>query len=307
LRLLEYPRRHLLTWCSRTWHLRRLAAYRTAAAPSWALTLPALVLLLLTSIAHAEAQLLPGATDSRIAPYATGVLSIENLTDTECVAVRMRWRGGGPTMLLPAAVLPGKRADVAVILPPIAASQTYDIELLGREGVTLGRTVAEIAWPPAVVTRDAFIDPIAYDPFKDDYPAWPAGTKQRAFLVAAVVTVLLAGAPLIRHPQLRVAGVLLVVVGGCAALLWREQPVVEEDFTNGLAVFRTRRTAEIRLAPPPTGLLTPVYRSQGQMRRDSLTLHPGRGGALTLQPADMRLFYWRDDPDGSSSSSSSRP
>jgi hypothetical protein len=262
-----------------------------------------MVVLLLTSVIHADAQLAPGATDPRIAPYATAVLSIENPTDTECVAVRMRWRGGGPTMLLPAAILPGKRADVAVILPPIAASQTYDIELLAREGVGLARTVAEIAWPPDLVARDAFIDPIAYDPFKDDYPTWPARTKRLAFLVVGVVAVLLAGVPLIRHPQLRAVAVLLVVVGGCAVLLWREQPVVEEDFTNGLAVFRTRRTAEIRLTPPPTGLLTPIYRSQGQMQDDTLTLHPGRGGALTLQPEDMRIFYW-PDPDGLSSSSS---
>jgi hypothetical protein len=275
-----------------------------------------LTLLLMGATARAaepHPRLIPGLPMPMTEPYAVAALRMTNKASHEAVAVRTRWRGGGPTLLHNAALAPGQTADIPVILPPIAPTQHYDIELLAPGGKVLLTTTAEINWPDDAVRREAFLDPAAYaTPAAEDYPAWPGRLKRLALLGAGIYAVLLTATVLIPKPQIRGIALVVVVIGGCVALTWQARPVVVEDPLEDGVVLRTLRTAKLSLPSPPRGILTPVYRSPAQMQRETLAIHPGRGGAMILSPSDVRIFRTpapapRGDQPRSSESSSSSP
>ncbi len=267
-----------------------------------------LVLVLLGASARAaepQARLIPGQPLPMTDPYAVAALRMTNTAQREAVAVRTRWQGGGPALLHNAALAPGQTADVPVILPPIAPTQRYDIQLLAAGGEVLLATTAEIIWPDDAVRSEAFLDPTAYaTSAAEDYPAWPGRLKRLALLGAALYAVLLAGATLIPRSQIRGIAMVLIVIGGCVALTWQARPVVVEDPIEGGVVLRTLRTAKLSLPSPPKGILTPVYRSPVQMEQDTLAIHPGRGGAMMLRPTDVRIFR---TPHPDASHDQSRP
>lgn len=269
---------------------------------NWRPCLLLVVLALAAGPAHAaeppteipRPTLMPGPALPMTAPYAVALLKLENTTPHEIVAIRMRWRGGGPTMLLSAVASPNQSADLTVILPPIAASQVYDIGLVDRNGTIVATAVADITWPAALVQREAFLDPQAYaTAAAEDYPAWPRRLKRLALLGAGIYVVILLGAALLPQPHLRSLAVMLTLVAATVAITWREHPVVVEDVDAQSVILRTRRTTELELPPPQDGLLIPVYRSPVQMEQDDLAITPGRGGAMTLKPTDIRIFRRR--------------
>jgi hypothetical protein len=253
-------------------------------------------------------------------PFRNAVLTVRNDSEAEGGAVRLRWIRGGPTMIFPAAILPRRETKIPVFLPAVHLTQAYHIELLSsahvlsafpksideeRTGGAVARTTAEIVWPVERLTRGAFLDPIAYDPYQDALPQWSGRGRRRIFLGAVCFALALSGILFIRKMAVRgIAGALVAfsaTMGGWL-LLQRFPPVLVQG-EPGQFVLTARRTGEIRFEQPEEASLGlaglfdanayPVYFSRGQMERDDLVFHAVRGISLTLHPEEVRIFRSR--------------
>lgn len=227
-------------------------------------------------------------------------LTLQNHQPQVIQAVALRWQDGGPTLFQPAVIPPGASATLIVPLPAVSEQQTYDVRLLGSNGLggePLAVLKATISWPTEQVNPDLFLD-WRYRQIALVEPTWPSGLMRNLWVTLMAGCLVMAGAGTFLRRWRRVI-VLLIVLGSMAAvtmlLVNRSDPVGVSWARLGggltgerqnIMVVQTRRTAQWSSA----ARLVPLYLSRYQMQQDDMIIEPGRGVRVTLHPSGPRLF-----------------
>lgn len=272
------------------------------------LTRSALLLLLYAAPSAAgeiTASLEPAQTrDPAVYPYRAAVLTIHNKTGRAFRAVRLRWRrGGGPAVVVAATLPPQTKQTVRVFLPAAAAEQTYAVELLSEDrhhSEAAARVEADISWPIAAVTDEAFVDPYPCDRYESAAQPWTALVRARALLVAVLAALAIAATLLAPRGAPRLVLMLLLAAGATAAV-WAvglPQDLVTETHlpleaatsADRLTVVSTRRTV---LWTSADTHLAPIYYNPLQMAAETMVLHHRTGASVRIRPGRVRLFRSR--------------
>ena len=256
-------------------------------------------------------------------PYRAAKLTVRNDSDEIIRVVRLRWRRGGPSFVHPVAIAPHTSYSLAVNLPAAALNQVYQVALLEADdpddanGPTLADLTTDIEWKLTDLTTDAFMDSEAYDPWHDKIPAWPSKLRWNVLLGGVLYFLALAGCLFIPRHGLRIAAVVILAAAASIAV-WHalsvEESIIHYEVevndtgltgTSKFVVLTCRRTTEwyypsVREGIPP---LAPIYYSEDQMARDTMTIHATRGVGVLLKPNEVRLFR----RPGEASSPPSRP
>lgn len=229
-------------------------------------------------------------------PFRGAVLDITNTADKEIASVRMRWAGGGPTMVFPAAVSPGRTAAVTVYLPACSVSQEYDVTLLDLRGQPIERNRASIHWPAGMVSRNAFVDYETGRRLMADPATWPEKIKLSIAAVLAGALIGIAGALLIGRPALRMTAVACIIVSLAAGTWWilaafRAGYTIDRD--GRCIILKCLNTSTAHLPPAAeTGMprFAPVYIYASHMKRDDTVIDTEAGTAVPLKPGAIRIF-----------------
>jgi len=257
--------------------------------------------------------------DESAYPYRNAVLTVENPTGQEITAVSLRWRQGGPKMVFPVTILPGAKAEVPVVLPAIAPTQTYEVQWWLRDKpdapcreFTLAE--AEISWPVELLTTGEFIDPAAYESHLEYMPAWPGRLKRTIFLVATLFVLAVAGVLLVPWKSVRLIllGLFIIAASAVLSVQFSLTPTLLIRPAGSGFVLTCRRTQDVSfesfpLVPAsniddfkssydPRGI-SPVYFAPWQMKQDNMTVHATEGASLTITPREIRLFRLRSRVD----------
>ncbi len=280
-----------------------------------ALLLAFTALLLLPAFAWAESSVslrASDALDESVYPYRRATLTVTNDGEQVVRAVSLRWAGGGPTMVFPAAIPPGAEADLDVKLPAAAVQQTYAVRLLADEdprGVPLAETAASITWPVAWVTDEAFLDPSPYDAYGYAAGPWSRSERWRMLGLAGVAAVMMAATLLLRPPHRIAALTAAVALAGAGVWLLRPSPVRVQliggqgapalwsaaDSDRVLQVA-SRRTGSVSLADRSLPAAAPVYLDRRSMETDTLVVPASGLQEVPVQGGEVRYFRWRQPP-----------
>lgn len=226
-------------------------------------------------------------------PWARASLSLQIAEGTGDIRrVALQPISGGPTVVYPVTLAPGRATTLEVSLPAISVEQTYRVRLLGQNDSAGPTAEAPVAWPVGQLCRKQLLQPDRCLGYEADLPAWPGRTRRAIFLAGVIFCVLLAGATLIRRARLRVLLVVLILLAG-PMLLWPWAETASTEILTqegGLRVFAVRRTRKVTVPP---GLL-PIYADPGQFQRDTLRLVNRQGGTVRIRPDRPRLFVADD-------------
>ncbi len=259
-------------------------------------TITALIAISSTAIFAAPALRPAAQQRDESFPFRCAVLDISNTADTEIASVRMRWAGGGPTMVFPAAVSPGRSAAVTVYLPACSVSQEFDVTLLDLRGQPIERSRTPIDWPAALVSRNAFIDYETGRKWMADPAIWPERIKLSIAAALAGASIGIAGALLIGRPALRMTSVAIILVS-LAAGTWfilaefRAGYTIDRD--GRCIILKCRNTSTAHLPPADeTGMprFAPIYIYASHMKRDDTVIDTETGTTVPLKPGAVRIF-----------------
>ena len=207
-------------------------------------------------------------------------------------------------MQFPLVIPPGGVANRPVFLPAMSVSQTYDIDFLPTDDFaapSVARASVDVQWPVDLLTKDAFLDPAAWQECYTPPPPWSAATRTTALFVGIVITLAFAAVLLVRRAGVRMGswgGVIALSI--VAVLLWRlvwggsalrETPLPGDSARTGVQI-QTRRTGEYRL-PDLSPRYAPLYSHRSEIDADSLIVHSEQGSRLTLRPDETRIFLKR--------------
>jgi hypothetical protein len=208
--------------------------------------------------------------------------------------VAVRPEAGGPTILCPASIAPKTVQDLPVLLPVISAQQAFLVRLLPATDAA-AKPLHEAIVPLEVTdlnavdrSRNALIDPDAYQGRLEDMPHWPPALLRTVFLAAVLAGVALAGALFIRPPAIRLLAAAAVVAAASFVLdhVLGDCPDVLVRPVGPVTVVTCRRTVAWSHAAD----MLPVYWNQRTMQRDDLILRPEGELTVTLHPEDVRVF-----------------
>ena len=210
--------------------------------------------------------------------------------------VSVRRKRGGPTFLYATSIAPKTEQSLAVVLPVVSPQETYTVRLLAAPDVaaeTLGQferttTLADLA--AVERARNALIDPVAYDGWREDLPRWPDWLLRGALLAGALSCLAMAAALFLRRPVLRLAAVAVLAAGGAFAAwtVLAECTIVSVRRAGPITAVACRRTVEWSV--PTAGGLAPVYDRPRDLDDDDIVYRPDGTAAMKLQPAAIRLF-----------------
>jgi len=232
-----------------------------------------------------------------VRPFRAARVTIEpgDIPDQAAVrAVLLQPEGGGPTILIPAVLVPGSPTQLVAPLPATSVEQTYRIGLLDADdadAVIVAESRASITWPVESVTPEAFLATEAYRKWEFDLPAWPAGTVRNVFLAAVLVGLATAGLLLVPPGALRAVALGLIVVAACWAMwsvLHSADIVVETTDADGtITVLTCRRTT---VWHSDDAGWSPLYFDASQMKSQVVLIRPGRGMSVRLSPSQVQLI-----------------
>ena len=265
--------------------------------------------------AEVRSSLRPAARQRQGAfPYRTADLTVENRSGVIVRMATLRWRRGGPRRLVNLTIAPNGSQVVRVNLPAASPRQTYDLRFFAADSAeaapwdslpAMAELEAEMTWPVEWVTDEAFVDPAAYEPYRDALLSWPVSLRQYVLLGAAMMSLAAAATLLIRRPIVRLAATAVVAVLAALAsllLIDRQQVVVERAGpapwphagaalrADELLSVQSRRTVRWRSAGDDWA---PIYRSGRDMAGETMTIGGGRGVSATIHPDRVRLFRVR--------------
>jgi hypothetical protein len=209
-------------------------------------------------------------------------------------AVRVRRRAGGPVVWYETAIAPNSTQALDVLLPVASAQEVYVVRLLAGAGTpasVLAEREVPVDWPAAAAaaSREALIDPAAYDAYAEELPLWGGSLLRWVFLAAVLGCAALAAALLIRRPFPRLAAVAIVLAAG-TFIAWhvltsRRVLVVRE--ADGLLAVTSRRTAAWTAHRSD---LVCVFASPGHLDADGTECWPGERLRVVIRPHEVRLF-----------------
>lgn len=241
-------------------------------------------------------------------PWQTARLTIRNDTGRLIRAVSLRWKAGGPLLLLPVPVAPGTVYDgLPVALPALSQHQRYTVRLLQADRLdapAVAERPADVTWEPRQVeqTADVIFDPMAYADWAEALPRWPGPLLRLLFGLLVLGSVLAGAALLVRRPGLRIAMAAAAACGTAAAVglvVARQEPLLVRyagQPEGSLVVLTCRRTGTWT-AP---GAWVPLYRDAAQMASDTTVLSATHGAEVTVSPGQARLLRRRGRPPAAS-------
>ncbi len=167
------------------------------------------------------------------APYRSATLTVRNDLGRAIEAVALRAGEGGPTLVYPLQVAPGRQRTLEVALPAISPDQLYTLGALDRysngladgEADVLTETLVPVAWLAEQVSREAMVRPAAFEAFADLRVDWPAELRRRALVLLGGVVVLAGFVLLIHPPRLRLVGLVGLVAAATGVLAWSASAV----------------------------------------------------------------------------------
>ena len=237
-------------------------------------------------------------------PYRRAELTVRNDSNQTVRAAAIRWRQGGPTVLLTLTLPPQAAQTAAVDLPAISQQQAYLVRLLpgqDPQAPPLAQAEATIHWPAEWVTAEAFLAGDPHDKAGYDLASWPPATLRTVYLTAALGCVGLAAALLAGRPATRLALVLLAAAATTATLAWLlagQELIVQRTMPDGTVLAGSPRTVRWHCENPS---LHPLYTSTRQLAGESAVIRPGRGFDLLLRPGELRVFGAMGSPDQTTS------
>ena len=259
--------------------------------------------------AQISASLKPSAIQSQVAfPYRSAELAVRNPGNRMITAVCLRWRHGGPEIVVPTAVAPGSRQVLKVNLPAASPLQAYRVQLRGDDSSAesvLGELDLTITWPVEDVADRAFVDPGAYRPYLDAFPGWRESLRRNVFLGAVLACLAVAATLFVRPPAIRLIALAAVILAAATASAWAftnadpgvelveaqpPLPVREASEGDRLLVVACRRTVDWT---HPNPRLAPVYYSREEMAEDTMVVDARNGVSVRLHPGRIRLFRFR--------------
>ena len=242
-------------------------------------------------------------------PFQPAKLTIDATEASEGQVVRavsLREVRGGPRLVYSTTVAAGTKQTLPVALPAVSQEQRYRIELLAEDAYpapVLAEAVAPIRWSADQLADLAFLDPQAYDPWKDEPPLWTAALRRNVFIALVVAALAGMAAMLVRRPGARAA---VVVAIAAAATVWltyslgKTETIVQREADDGsLLVLQCRRTGVWRTSETR---LVPIYVNRWHLSQDNMILHVGKETRLELsprrEPDRLRIFRRRKPPSG---------
>ena len=245
------------------------------------------------------ASLAPAPAQDAPWPFQPAKLRMHYAPPSDAADVRgvsLRNAAGGATMVFPAAMSAGGDYILPLALPAVSPQQTYEVRLIGADGEAAESVRTALAWPVAMLTTDAWIDPDAYEPFAGEAPAWPREVRRAALLTGVLFVLAMAATLLLGRASVASAGIVLAAGCVAATLTLRAAPPLEVDRIDlpapsggpqTLWAVGARRSSVWRLQGPPP---LPVYRSREEMRRDRSVIDFGSGLTAPLRAGELRLF-----------------
>jgi len=232
-------------------------------------------------------------------PYRSAVLTVDNKSSFIIRAVRLRCRTGGATIIIPASIAPGVKADFKVALPVVSSSQVYRAELLeepmaGAE--SFATSDVRIIFPGELLANEVIFDEQAYGDFQGDYPTWSAGLLSTVMIGAILAVLALAAGLLVSRPMLKLT-LLAIIVIAAGVTAWfvmdDQQTLVIREFpssdktTGSLVVVTCRRGDTFKTDETD---LKPIYENPGQMQNCETTIVVGKSLSCPIKPNQILLF-----------------
>jgi len=233
------------------------------------------------------------------APYRSAVLTVDNQSSTIIRTVRLRCRTGGPTIIIPASIPPGSKADLNAPLPAVNSSQLYHVELLETQtpdAKSFASDDVRITFPSDLLANEVIYDEQAYGDFQGDFPSWRRGLISAVMIGTILMALALTAALFIPRPMLRLAVVTIIIIAaGVTAwlamdrqqiLLVREFPSTDKT-TGSLVVVTCRRSDTFKTDDAD---LKPIYENPGQMQNDKTVIVVGKSLTCPIKSNQILLF-----------------
>lgn len=244
--------------------------------------------------------LTPAPQGKAAQPYRAAELDLTNNSTQVARAVWLRWQEGGPAILVPVILPGGAEKTITLPLPPLSQQQAFDIRLLAGEtpdAAVVGRTTAEIAWPPDQVAAEQFRATPEQAAVAERPPFWPPSTLLAIWLLVLLSGLAFAGLLFIRSSWHRIS-MLIVASAACTLAVTKflqSQPILVEKSAPGRAlVVAARRTATWH---NDANVVIPLYLSSRQMQKDGLLIRPRTDAEVPVSPFQARIFRLEANPN----------
>ncbi len=250
------------------------------------------------AIGQSKVSLQPLARQDLASPLRKARLTVQSDLGQTVRAIKLHWTGGGPAVLVEAAIEPRGRTDLTVELPAISSEQVYQVSLLPRvrpDVTPLEVVNAPITWSLEMVNTDVFLY-YRYDQAQPRQPSLPGHFKLNLLLVLVLVSVALGAVLLVGRGWVRIVLLVVVLAAGSlavAAMNRRVEPVeVSEVYLPRLPVAGRLLAVGARKSTlwQSPRLLVPAYQSSRQMEQDSSVIIDARSIVVPLKAGQVRLL-----------------